>query len=141
MTDLTESKLPADILAKADFRFNEYAWRVEDLPEVIAAAADMNLLNLGGQLQIRTTEAIGECYWVATDPCANVPEDLPWEVRVRMAAELSLRDLAEIQTEFDFAQEITDAFPDPVAAFIASGGDLKSAIWFAWYVAEEEALS
>lgn len=138
MPDLTESQLPADILAKADFRFNEYAWRVEDLPEVIEAAKNLNLLNLGGQLQIRTKEAIGECYWVATDPCANVPEDLPWEVRVRMAAELSLRDLTEIQAEFDFAQEISDAFPDPVADFIAAGGDLKSAIWFAWYVAAEE---
>ncbi|MGN6423999.1 MAG: hypothetical protein ACTHLA_11880 [Asticcacaulis sp.] len=137
MTDLTESQLPAEILAKADFRFNEYAWRVADLPEVIEAAKTLNLLNLGGQLQLRTDAAIGEVYWVATDPNANVPEDLPWEVRVRMAAEFSLRDLAEIQAEFDFAQEITDAFPDPVAEFKASGGDLTAAIWFAWYVAEE----
>ncbi|MDI7775799.1 hypothetical protein [Asticcacaulis sp. EMRT-3] len=139
MPDLAESLLPAGILAKADFRFNEYAWRVADLPDVIAAAQEMGLLNLGGQLQIRTPEAIGECYWVATDPCAHVAEDLPWEVRVRMSAELSLRDLAEIQAEFDFAQEITEAFPEPVAAFIAAGGDLNAAIWFTWYVAEEEA--
>ena len=53
MTDLTESKLPAEILAKADFRFNEYAWRVADLPAVIEAAKNLNLLNLGGQLQLR----------------------------------------------------------------------------------------
>ena len=140
MTDLTEKKLPAEILARADFRFNEYAWRVEDLPAVIEAAKALNLLNLGGQLQLRTEKAIGECYWVATDPCVHVPEDLPWEVRVRMAAEFSLRDLAEIQAEFDFAREIADAFPDPVAEFKASGGDVASAIWFAWYVAEEDGV-
>ncbi len=116
MTELAENRLPADILARADFRHNEYAWRFDDLPAVIEAAKGLNLLNLGGQLQLRTPEAIGEVYWVAVDPCQNVPEDLPWDVRVRMAAELSLRDLAEIKAEFDFQQELRDAFPDPVGS-------------------------
>ncbi|MBP2159912.1 MULTISPECIES: hypothetical protein [Asticcacaulis] len=134
MSELVENKLPAEILAKADLRHNEYAWRVVDLPEVIAAAKALNLLNLGGQLQLRTADAIGEVYWVAVDPCQNVPEDLPWEVRVRMAADFSLRDLAEIQAEFDFLQELRDAFPEPVADLLASGGKLEDALWFAWYV-------
>jgi len=137
MSDLTESRLPADILAKADFRHNEYAWKFDDLPLVIEAAKGLNLLNLGGQLQLRTAEAIGEVYWVAVDPCQNVPEDLPWGVRVRMAAELSLRDLAEIKAEFDFQQELRDAFPEPVAAFEATGGDVAAVIWFCWYVEDE----
>lgn len=134
MTELIESRLPADVLAKADLRHNEYAWRVYDLPEVIAAAKGLNLLNLGGQLQLRTAEAIGEVYWVAVDPCQNVPEDLPWDVRVRMAADFSLRDLAEIQAEFDFLQELRDAFPEPVEKLLAAGGKLEDALWFAWYV-------
>lgn len=137
MTELIESRLPADILAKADLRHNEYAWRVDDLPEVIAAAKGLNLLNLGGQLQLRTTEAIGEVYWVAVDPCQNVPEDLPWDVRVRMAADFSLRDLAEIQAEFDFLQELRDAFPEPVGKLLAAGSKLEDALWFAWYVDAE----
>ena len=58
MTDSAEALLPADILARADFRHNEYAWRVADLPDVVAAARDKNLRNLGGQLQIRTGDAI-----------------------------------------------------------------------------------
>lgn len=134
MSELVENKLPAEILAKADLRHNEYAWRVVDLPEVIAAAKALNLLNLGGQLQLRTADAIGEVYWVAVDPCQNVPEDLPWEVRVRMAADFSLRDLAEIQAEFDFLQELRDAFPEPVEKLLAGGGELEDALWFAWYV-------
>jgi hypothetical protein len=137
MSELIESRLPAEILAKADLRHNEYAWRIEDLPAVIAAAKALNLLNLGGQLQLRTAEAIGEVYWVAVDPCQNVPEDLPWDVRVRMAADFSLRDLAEIQAEFDFLQELRDAFPDPVADLLAKGGKLEEALWFAWYVDAE----
>lgn len=137
MSEPIENRLPADILAKADFRHNEYAWRVDDLPAVIAAAKDLNLLNLGGQLQLRTAEAIGEVYWVAVDPCQNVPEDLPWDVRVRMAADFSLRDLAEIQAEFDFLQELRDAFPEPVAKLLEAGGKLEDALWFAWYVEAE----
>jgi hypothetical protein len=137
MSELIESRLPAEILAKADFRHNEYAWRIEDLPAVIAAAKALNLLNLGGQLQLRTAEAIGEVYWVAVDPCQNVPEDLPWDVRVRMAADFSLRDLAEIQAEFDFIQELRDAFPEPVAKLQEVGGKLEDALWFAWYVEAE----
>jgi hypothetical protein len=138
MSELIESRLPADILARADLRHNEYAWRVEDLPAVIEAAKTLNLLNLGGQLQLRTAEAIGEVYWVAVDPCQNVPEDLPWDVRVRMAADFSLRDLAEIQAEFDFLQELRDAFPEPVAKLLEAGGKLEDALWFAWYVDAEE---
>ena len=137
MSELIESRLPADILARADFRHNEYAWRVDDLPAVIAAAKAMNLLNLGGQLQLRTAGAIGEVYWVAVDPCQNVPEDLPWDVRVRMAADFSLRDLAEVQAEFDFLQELRDAFPDPVAALLANDEKLEDALWFTWYVDAE----
>ncbi len=134
MPDLAEALLPADILAPADFRHNEYAWRVADLPDVIAAARDTNLRNLGGQLQIRTDEAIGECYWVAVDACQTISEALPWEVQVRMSADMALKNLAEISEEFDFAQELRDAFPEPVAAYEAAGHSLADAIWFAWYV-------
>lgn len=134
MTEPAESLLPADILARADFRHNEYAWRIADLPDVIAAARDQNLRNLGGQLQIRTADAIGECYWVAVDACQTITEDLPWDVQVRMSADISLKNLAEISEEFDFAQELRDAFPDPVAAYEAAGHSLAEATWFAWYV-------
>ncbi len=137
MTELAEALLPADILARADFRHNEYAWRVADLPDVIAAARDTNLRTLGGQLQIRTGDAIGECYWVAIDPCQTIDEALPWEVQVRMSADIALKSLAEISEEFDFTQELREAFPEPVAAYEAAGHKLADAVWFAWYVDAE----
>ncbi len=137
VSSLSESLLPPDILARADFRHNEYAWRFADLPDVIAAARALNLRTLGGQLQIRTNDAIGECYWVAVDPCAEIAEDLPWEVQVSMSAGMALNSLSEIAAEFDFEQELRDAFPDPIAAYEAAGGKLSDAAWFAWYVDQE----
>jgi len=137
MTDSAETLLPANILARADLRHNEYAWRVADLPDVIAAAREHGLRSLGGQLQIRTADAIGECYWVAIDSCQTISEDLPWDVQVRMAADIALKSLAEIAEEFDFLQELRDAFPDPVATYEAAGNALSNAMWFAWYVDAE----
>jgi hypothetical protein len=134
---MSEALLPPEILAKADFRHNEYAWRIDDLPEVIEAARNTNLLNLGGQLQIRTPDAIGECSWVDIDCCQLVPEDLPWAVRVRMAADQALKDLAELRANVDFKIEIEEAFPDPVARFLASGGKIEDAVWFVWYADAE----
>ena len=136
---MSETLLPPEILAKADFRSNEYAWRISDLPEVIAAAASLNLRNIGGQLQIRTPDAIGECDWVDVDACKFIPPMLPWEAQVEMSASLALNELAELKAEFDFATEIRDAFPEPVERLLASGAKLEDAIWFVWYVDAEDA--
>ena len=134
---MSETLLPPAILAKADFRHNEYAWRVHDLPEVIAAARALNLRNIGGQLQIRTADAIGECDWVGVDACQLIPPMLPWDATVAMAADMALADLTSLQKEFDFAAEIKDAFPGPVERHLAGGGTLEDAVWFVWYVDSE----
>lgn len=138
MTDLIESRLPAEILAKADFRHDEYAWRIADLPEVIEAARAMGLRNIGGQLQLRTPDAIGECDWVQIDACQLIPPVLPWEAQVEMAANVAMQDLQLLKAEFNFAKEIREAFPEPVTQFTEGGGQLEDAIWFVWYVDTEE---
>lgn len=133
----TETLLPAAILEKADFRSNEYAWRIADIPAVIKAAADANLLSLGGQLQIRTPDCIGECDWVETDPAGLVPDDLPWDVRVAMCSELALQDWKDLLAHFDVHQQIREAFPDPIKRHLARGGTVEDATWFVWYVMDE----
>ncbi len=138
MPDLIESRLPAEILAKADFRHDEYAWRIADLPEVIEAARAMGLRNIGGQLQIRTPDAIGECDWVQVDACQLIPPVLPWEAQVEMAANVAMQDLQLLKAEFNFTKEIREAFPEPVTQFTAAGGVVEDAIWFVWYVDAEE---
>jgi hypothetical protein len=139
MSEPIESRLPEVILAKADFRHNEYAWRIADLPEVIEAARAMGLRNIGGQLQIRTPDAIGECDWVQVDACQLIPPILPWAAQVEMAANVAMQDLQLLKAEFNFAKEIREAFPGPVEQFLASGGQLEDTIWFVWYVDAEEA--
>ena len=138
MTDLVESRLPMEILAKADLRHDEYAWRIADLPEVIEAARALGLRNIGGQLQIRTPDAIGECDWVQIDACQLIPPVLPWEAQVEMAANVAMQDLQLLKGEFNFAKEIREAFPEPVAQFTNAGGQLEDAIWFVWYVDAKE---
>ncbi|MDC7683043.1 hypothetical protein PQU92_07130 [Asticcacaulis sp. BYS171W] len=133
-----ESRLPAEILAKANFQHGEYAWKVRDIPAVIKAAVDTNLMNLGGQLQIRIPGCIGECDWVETDPAAMVPDDLPWDVRIRMVAEMALTDWEDLKNHFNFEEQIRLAFPDPIKDFLSKGGKIEDAIWFCWYVIDED---
>lgn len=133
-----EAGLPADILAKADFRFNEYAWKIRDIPEVIRAATKAGFMSLGGQLQIRIPDAIGECHWVETDPAGLAPADLPWEVRIRMVEELALQDWEELKAHYDFAEQVKLAFPAVLEPYLAKGGKLDDALWFTWYVIDEE---
>ena len=135
---MSETLLPPDILAKADFRHNEYAWRVHDLPDVIAAARSLSLRNIGGQLQIRTADAIGECDWIGIDACQLIPPVLPWDATVAMAADIALAELAALKAECDFGAEIREAFPGPVERHLAAGGALEDAVWFVWYVDSEE---
>lgn len=134
---MSEALLPAAILAKADFRHNEYAWRIDDLPEVIEAARAQGLRNIGGQLQLRTEDAIGECDWVQIDACQLIPPMLPWEAQVEMAANVALQDLAVLKAEFSFAREIKEAFPEAVERLLAAGGKIEDAIWFVWYADTE----
>ena len=133
-----EAGLPAEILAKADFRYNEYAWRIKDIPEVIRAATRAGFMSLGGQLQIRIPDAIGECHWVETDPAGLAPADLPWAVRIRMVEELALQDWEELKAHYDFAEQVRLAFPAVLEPYLATGGKLEDALWFTWYVIDEE---
>ena len=135
---MSEALLPPEILAKANFRHDEYAWRIDDLPEVIEAVRAQGLRNIGGQLQLRTEDAIGECDWVQIDACQLIPPMLPWEAQVEMSANVALQDLAVLKAEFSFAREIQEAFPEAVERLLAAGGKIEDAIWFVWYADAEE---
>jgi hypothetical protein len=134
---MSEALLPPEILAKADFRHDEYAWRIHDLPEVIEAARVQGLRNIGGQLQLRTEDAIGECDWVQIDACQLIPPMLPWEAQVEMSANVALQDLAVVKAEFSFAREIQEAFPEAIERHLIAGGKVEDAIWFVWYADAE----
>jgi hypothetical protein len=102
---MAEARLPAEILAKASLRGNEYAWRVNDIPLVIAAAQAKGLVNIGGQLQFRGPDFTCECYWVQVDTYQAIARDLPFVIRVHLTAEAARSAYDKLRRETDFLAE------------------------------------
>lgn len=61
-------ELPSELTGTADLRGNEYAWRIEDFPSVLAKARSLGYGCLGGQFQFRLPDATCEMYWLNADP-------------------------------------------------------------------------
>lgn len=125
--DLPEHALPPEILQRASRRGNEYAWRIQDIPDVIAAARAANLISTGGQLQFRLQGGgTCECYWVDVDTYKSVDKALPWRERVSRTAEVALRDFEELQQRYDFIAEGRVGFAEHL-----------DSMCFVWYVRGE----
>jgi len=136
--------LPSDILERASRAGNEYAWRIKDIPDVIAAARAANLINIGGQLQFRLPDGgTCECYWVKVDTSNSADEALPWVERVSRTAEIALADFNALQERFDFIAEGRVGFASYLDPLVARGRDPADSMCFVWYVhgeADEKAL-
>lgn len=125
--------LPETLQRSATLRGNEYAWRPDDIPNVIEAGMRANLLNVGGQLQLRLPTATCECYWVQVDTFRVVPGNLPWNDGVAMTASEALRQFVKLPQEFDFVVEARKALPKSLSVE-NSVSDLEDAICFVWYL-------
>jgi hypothetical protein len=132
-----ELYLPHELLQRAALSGEEYAWRIADVPSVIAAARDAGLISIGGQLQFLLPD-IGtcECYWVEVDTYKSVPMALPWMERVERTANTALSDFAELSSRFDFLAEGKRSFAEPFKKIELQGADPAQFMWFAWYVAQ-----
>ena len=138
--NLPETRLPARLLERATLRGNEWAWPVGDVLEVIEAARQANLINIGGQLQLRLPAgATCECYWVEVDTFNSVSPDLPWSERVEKSAAAAQSQFQVLQEKYDFMAEGRSAFREQVEELEASGVDPTSALCFVWYVEGESA--
>ena len=62
-----ENRLPKAILDKAIKNGNEFGWRQSDVSEVIDTARNLNLVNLGGQVQYHFPDGTCELYWLSFD--------------------------------------------------------------------------
>ena len=131
----SETFLPARLLERATLWGNEYAWPISDIPEVIEAARQSNLVSVEGQLTFRfPSGANGECYWIEVDTLRAVPVDLPWDERVAATAAAALSQFQELQERYDFMAEGRAAFGEQFAELEASGGNPANAVCFEWYV-------
>lgn len=135
----SENLLPQRVVSRATLRGNEYAWRVEDIPTVIAAARAANLVNIGGQLQFRIPDGgTCECYWIEVDTYKEVPADLPWSDRVSATAAAALSQFQNLCNERDFIAEGRSAFGAHLADLEAKGHDINEALCFVWYTYSED---
>jgi hypothetical protein len=138
-TQSAERHLPADVLARASLRGNEYAWSINDIPLVIDAARQENLVSIGGQLQFRLPDGgVCECYWVEIDTYRAVPKSLPWTDRVERSAAVAMKDFDDLRSRVDFMVEGRKAFAAHLDALIAGGLDPTDSICFVWYVLDQD---
>ena len=137
-----EARLPIAVLQRASLRGDEYAWALTDIPLVIDAVRDADLLNVGGQLQFRIPEQFGggicECYWVAVDTFGSVPKDLRWGDRVAKTAKTALAEFLHLKSKYDFIQEAKNEFGDRLAEVERRGGNIRDMMCFAWYALDEK---
>lgn len=109
-----ELRLPAEVLACATGRGNEYAWRRHDLPMVFAAAEAAGLVILGGQVQFRVPNGTCELYWYdfgSSERRAGESRQ-EWIKRARQETEVALnrvpsseRLIAEALASFEFLRQ------------------------------------
>ena len=139
-----EDALPPDILQRGSRRGGEYAWRIQDIPDVIEAARAANLISTGGQLQFRLLGGgTCECYWVEVDTYKSVDKTLPWAERVSHTAKVALRDFEALKERYDFIAEGQAGFADYLDALVVTGRDPADFMCFVWNVlseADEKAL-
>jgi hypothetical protein len=133
--DPPEECLPPRTRARAFLRGNEYAWRPEDIPSVIAAGRAANMANIGGQLQLHLPDGgTCECYWIKVDTYNSVCVELPWPERVAATASTSLAQFQQLIAKYDLLSETRAAFPRYVEDLEATGVDPSEHLWFVWYL-------
>ncbi len=134
-----EERLPPDLLARASLRGGEYAWPLDDIPEVIEAARRANLVSIGGQLQFRFPGGgTAELYWVEVDTYKSVEKTKPWCERVDRTAEAGERDFKALRRNVDFLAAGRDGFGRYMDIEVAAGRDPLNSMCFVWYLLTEE---
>ncbi len=144
-----QARLPSQLLQRASLLgSDEYAWQLSDIPAVIEASRDAELLSVGGSLQFRIPQKFGgqtcDCYWVAVNTYETVPEDLRWGERVVKTAKAALADFLHLRIKYDdFVKEGMVEYAEQLKAAQDRGARLEDFMYFAWTaldVKEEEAL-
>jgi len=132
-------RLPQSLRQRAVLSGNEYAWHLCDIPEVIEAARQANLINIGGQLQfLLPNDGICECYWVEVDTYRSVSISLPWTERVEKTASTALADFLHLSSKFDFVAEGRKAFNEHFQKLELQGYNPAESMYFVWDVAADE---
>jgi hypothetical protein len=102
---MSEKQLPDNILEKASLRGEEYAWKFEDIKDVILASKNLKLATLGGQAQFRFPDGpICELYWIDID-IQDQKETESWTEFVNRSANEFLKEFDNRILKVDFLKE------------------------------------
>lgn len=134
---IPEYHLPPAILEKASVRGREYAWPLNDVEAVVAAARECNLANLGGQAQFRVPEGTCELYWLQVGSTPHLPNE-SWREYVSRSAEEVARGFQDLCARKNFVQEGIDNFSF-LRELQARGVDLGQYLCFVLYFEAEPA--
>jgi hypothetical protein len=126
---MPKAVLPQELLSKASLQGNEYAWRIADVAEVIAAARDLGLATLGGQIQFRTPDGICELYWLSADADERRPGE-DWLAFVARSADQVLWLFTRLVADTDFIAEGVRTFSYR-AELRSRGHELNEYLYFA----------
>lgn len=135
---MCEQFLPPAILSKGTQRGNEYAWPLSVVKEVIAAAKDCGLANLGGQIQYRIPEGTCELYWLTVGSRERSPGE-SWDHYVSRSAEEVLTGFRGLK-DTDFIAEGVRNF-DVLKRLQMEGVDLSQYLCFVLYFEKDSDLA
>ena len=130
----TTYNFPKHLLKRASLRGKEYAWSLDDIPHVIAAAKAVDLVSLGGQLQFRLADgSTCECYEVEVNT-SELLKNLPRTAWINLSAAEATRQFLALTSKFNFINQGKAAFGKHFDEIGATDADLLKAMCFVWYV-------
>lgn len=128
-----ERKLGGKVLTKASLRCTEYAWSWSDVEEVISAAEEFGLANLGDGVLFILPQGIYDFYWLEVST-EELRADESWSAYVSRSAN-------EMRTAFrnrDQKRFIEEARRIPfLAEKLNQGESIMQYLWFEFYFVEE----
>ena len=131
-----EHRLSPGLLAKAIRSGNEYGWRFEDLPAVLAESRSIGLAVLGGQVQIALPDGTCELYWRNADPAPRKNAE-SWDSFVERSHAEMREGLACLPDVGALVREGIERFPF-LRQRAEEGADIQSLVCFICYFEGEQ---
>lgn len=95
---------PRSVIANADLRGNEYAWKPLDFPNALAEAARVGYRCVGGQFQFRFPDGTCEMYWLDSSAPDREPGEA-WSTYVERCEVAVRTGFSALMASTDFLRE------------------------------------
>jgi hypothetical protein len=131
----SEELLPHHLLMKANLKGLEYAWRKEDIREVIFTAKEYGLACLGGNVQFRIPDGTCDLYWLEYWADDRKPDE-SWRDFVSRSADECYLQIENMVNTKDIVREAYNGFS--ILKEMAQKVDISIYMWFILYFDTEE---